>query len=554
MLSALRIVDLGVIGEAEIEPSAGFTAVTGETGAGKTMVVTGLSLLTGAKADASLIRSGAQRALVEGRVSVPDGDLATVVDLGAVVEDGEVLLSRQLTPGRSRELIGGAQIPAATAAKLTSEWITIHGQMEQVRLGSEARQREILDTFAGAPVLDVLKRYKEAYAERRSVAAELSELEAQAKERARELDTLTFSLEEIEAVDPQPGEDVALAAQAQRLQAVDDLRLAATEALTALAGTDYAEDPDALSLVAAAKKALESAADTDPLLKPAFEQIIAASISLSDAASELSGYLGSLEADPIRLEHISARLSDLQGLTRKYGDNVDAVLEWSGQAALRAAELSGTDEKIGKLRTALEELDGRLAGLAAELSEGRKTAAAELEKRAAKELAPLALPDARLSFSISGTELGPNGGDRISLQFSANPGSAPGPLAKVASGGELSRVRLALEVVLAEPGQTFVFDEVDAGIGGQVALEVGRRLKRLAEHSQVIVVTHLAQVAAFADKHYVVSKSNDGQVTSSSIHEVGEDRAEVLATMMSGLNDAAAVEHARALLAEAGNS
>ncbi|MDR1790733.1 MAG: DNA repair protein RecN [Propionibacteriaceae bacterium] len=551
MLSELRIVDLGVISEAVLEPDPGFTVVTGETGAGKTMVVTGLSLLAGQKSDTKLVRQGAERALVEGRVAV-DAD-----ELGAVAEDGEVLIARQLFASRSRITVGGAQVTAAQAQELADAWVEIHGQLEQVKLAQEGRQRALLDQFAGVSV-GLGAEYAAAWEERKAVRAQLRELVGQAAARAREADMLRFGLEEIARVGPQPGEDVELAAESRKLAAVDELRQAAQSALVALAGDDEAltDAPDALSLAAAARKSVAQVADADPELKSVADLLADAAAQLADAAAQLSSYLSRLEADPIRLEWIAGRRAELAGLTRKYGEDIAAVLAWQAQAEQRAYEIDTSDETITKLRVQVDGLDGRLATLAAQITAARTAAAARLAELVQAELAALAMPKARLAFEVSElAELGPHGADRVQLLFSANPGAQPGPLSQIASGGELSRVRLALEVVLAGAGggdarPTLVFDEVDAGIGGEVALQVGRRLQRLAQQAQVIVVTHLAQVAAFADKHYLVEKSDDGSVTTSTVREVRPaERPEALARMMSGLpTTPEALSHAKELL------
>ncbi len=554
MLAELRIADLGVIGDATIEPGPGFTAVTGETGAGKTMIVTGLALLAGAKADPRLVRAGATRALVEGRWQVPAGQAGQLDDLGAQTEDGEVLVSRALGPNRSRMAIGGAQVPLATGAEIVGEWVTIHGQSEQLRLGTPERQLQVLDRYAGPELAAELSAYRDDYAARRAALAELAELTTRAQERARELDLLRFGLEEISRADPQPGEDAARAAEARRLQAVDDLRQAAHTALVALAGDedDY-DTADAIALIGAARKALGAAVDADPMLAPIAEQLSGAAAALADVASQLAGYAAGLDADPLRLEWITGRRAELAHLTRKYGESVDDVLAWAADAAQRVVLLDAGDARVEELRAATAVLDEKLTSAAARLTALRLAAATKLAKLVAGELAALAMPRARLSFELTpAAELGPNGADQVSLLFSANPGSAPGPLGRVASGGELSRVRLALEVVLATEatGETFVFDEVDAGVGGAVAIEIGRRLARLAERSQVVVVTHLAQVAAFAERHYVVAKSDDGSVTTSGVRLVqDEERVEVLARMMGGLESSdSALAHARELL------
>lgn len=554
MLAELRIVDLGVIGEASLEPSPGFTAVTGETGAGKTMIVTGLALLTGAKAEARLVRSGASRALVEGRFEIEPATAVAVAELGGEVEEGGVLVARQLSANRSRMTLGGAQIPAGTGQQLVGEWVTVHGQSEQLRLGNPERQREVLDAHAGPALAAELEPYREHYERRRRLAAELAELTGLAQARLRELDLLRFGLEEISRVDPQPGEDAALAAEAKLLQSVDDVRLAVHTAVVALAGDqDFTDAPDALGLTGTARKALANAVAADPSLTELATELEGAAAGLADVASRLAGYEAGLDADPLRLEWIAGRLAELQGLTRKYGHTIDEVLAYAAESAARVAVLDSADDRIAELTAELADLDADLAARAGRISGLRGAAAGELATAVQAELAALAMPRARLAFEVSPLpELGPQGGDQVALLFSANPGSEPAPLAKVASGGELSRVRLALEVVLAgaNHGQTFVFDEVDAGVGGAVALEIGRRLARLAEHSQVIVVTHLAQVAAFADRHYVVAKADDGQVTTSGVRLVtADDRLDALATMMGGLESSeSALAHAAELL------
>ncbi len=558
MLTDLRIAGLGVISDAAIELGPGFTAVTGETGAGKTMIVTGLGLLTGEKAESRLIRHGGQRALVEGRLSADAVLGERVAEQGGEVEDGEVLIARVLTPSRSRALVGGAQVTVPGLLDVVGERITIHGQSEQIRLGSAERQREVLDAFGGEQLAAGLDAYGTLWARHRADLDELALLRDRAQERARELAVLEFGLEEIEKVDPQPEEDTALQAEARALQAVDDLRLAAKSALDALVGDDDAFDdqPNALGLVAHARKALESVGDDDAEAAALGARIAEASFLLSDAAGDVASYLAGLEADPARLEWIAGRLAALQGLSRKYGQTMADVLEWARGSAEQVGRLQGSDDRIAELTAGVAEQRAELERLAAGIGARRREAAAELAGLVEAELAALAMPHARLRFDVTALpDLGPHGADQVALMFAANPGSTPAPLAKVASGGELSRVRLALEVVLAagSAGHTFVFDEVDAGVGGAVALEIGRRLARLAATSQVIVVTHLAQVAAFADRHFVVHKADDGQVTTSGVAEVsGEARVDELARMMAGLEGTAAARaHASELLAEA---
>ncbi len=553
MITELRITDLGVINEATILLDPGFTVVTGETGAGKTMIVTGLGLLLGGRADPKSVRNQADRARVEGRFQVDSAVVRErVAEAGGELDEDELIVARHITAaGRSRAYVGGAQVPASVCSQITEDLLAIHGQSEQVRLGESDRQRELLDRFAGATLSTTLDLYQARYAERRQAATELARLRSEAQTRAREIDLLTFGLTEIERAAPVAGEDVALSAEASRLQGADDLRSAAQTALLAVAGGDD-EAGGALTEVALARKALDQAADTDPEIAELGRRMAEVSYLLADVAADTARYVDSLDADPGRLEWIAERRSQLAGLTRKYGATVDEVLDWSQQAAMRLGELESGDDRIAGLEDRVAVLGVELAGLADQLTTSRRAAATEFSAQVLGELAALAMPHAQLSFDLRTVDLGPYGADHVDLLFSANPGSAPRSLAKVASGGELSRVRLGLEVVLASAGGsgTLVFDEVDAGVGGKVAVEIGRRLARLARHAQVVVVTHLAQVAAFADRHYVVVKANDGQVTTSGVVAVAdEDRAVELARMMAGLETTdSALAHAGELV------
>ncbi len=552
MLTELRLNSLGVVAEAVLPLGPGLTALTGETGAGKTMIVAGLGLLLGARADASLVRNGQDRALVQGRWEVGEIMVKAVEALGGDLDDGvELATLRQVSSqGRSRATVGGAQVPVSTLAGLLAELATIHGQSEQVRLSSPERQRELLDAFA-APA--ALEDYRRDFAEHRRITEELARLEAEAMNRAREIEVLRFGLEEIAAVSPQEGEDDALAAEAVRLADADDLKALAMTARGALSGSEEDLDtPSVLGLVGVARKALETLSERDPGATELARRITETNYLLTDLAQDVAGYAADLVADPLRQEAVADRRGQLATLTRKYGNDVAEVLEWAERATGRLAELDGADDRIEELRKRAAVLDEALDSAAARISRARKEAAERLAKLASAELTALAMPHARLEFAVTKAPRGPHGADRIELVFTANPGSVPGPLGKIASGGELSRVRLALEVVLAgqSPGHTFVFDEVDAGVGGAVGLEIGRRLKRLAADGQVIVVTHLAQVAAFADQHFVIAKSSDGQVTTSDVTPLGEEeRAAELARMMSGSGESdAGLRHAKELL------
>ncbi|HLT61335.1 MAG TPA: DNA repair protein RecN, partial [Microlunatus sp.] len=534
MISELRISNLGVINSATLELDRGLTVVTGETGAGKTMIVTGMGLLLGARSDPKAVRTGAERARVECVLTEVDAATRDKVDeLGGELDGDELVIARQVTAaGRSRSWVGGAQVPVGAASEVVEELITIHGQSEQLRLTSPDRQRELLDAYAGDAVGPALAGYRERYAERQRARAELAELTEQAQSRAREIDLLRFGLAEIEKIAPEPGEDIALAAEADRLQRGDDLRQAAAAAMTALAGTED-EAGGAMSALAVARKEIDRLAATDGDAEKLAGRIHDLGYALTDLTSAVADYLNGLDAEPGRLEQITERRAELATLTRKYGSNCDEVLAWAAEAANRLAGLESGDERIEQLTARIAELDTELTELAGTIGAARREAAARFAELVEAELAALAMPHARLSFAVTETDLGPHGADQVELLFSANPGSEPRGLGKVASGGELSRVRLAIEVILAaESGNrgTFVFDEVDAGVGGKVAVEIGRRLAGLARHAQVVVVTHLAQVAAFGDRHYVVAKADDGQVTTSGIQPVSdEERAAELA-------------------------
>jgi len=554
MLATLRLSAFGVVDEAHLELGPGLTALTGETGAGKTMVVSGLGHLLGARADAGIVRRGSERAVVEGRWELPPRLIERVRELGGEADDGEVVTLRQVTAqGRSRAFVGGAGVPLSALAELISEAAAIHGQAGQIRLSSPERQRELLDAHARPARLEA---YRAAHAERRAVATELEQLVAEAAARAREADMLRFGLDEIGLVDPQPGEDHALAVEQARLMDLDDLRRLGAQAQEGLSGSEVDFDaPSAVALIGESRKALRQLADRDEVAAPLAARAVELGMLAADLAAEVAGYVDDLVADPLRLEAVGERRAQLAGLTRRYGPTVDDVLRWARDAGTRLDELVGSDERIGELRARIGELDAALAADAAEISTARHRAALELAQSVKEELAALAMPHAELRFEVTDAPLGPHGADRVELLFSANPGSAPAALAKVASGGELSRVRLALEVVIAgsAEGHTFVFDEVDAGVGGAVGLEIGRRLQRLSTTSQVIVVTHLAQVAAFADAHFVVHKASDGQVTTSGVTRLTEgERAAELARMMGGESSSLkGVEHATELLERA---
>ncbi|NJQ08794.1 DNA repair protein RecN [Streptomyces lonarensis] len=575
VLEEMRIKDLGVIDDAVVELSTGFTAVTGETGAGKTMVVTSLGLLLGGRADAALVRAGAAGALVEGRLRLPPDAPAALraAEAGAELEDDVLLISRTVSAeGRSRAHVGGRSAPAGLLSELGDGLVAVHGQNDQQGMLRPARQREALDRYAGEPVARALTEWGTTYRALREVTGTLDELTRRARERAQEADLLRFGLEEIGAVEPLPGEDAELAAEAGRLGHADALATAATTAHGALAGDPAdPEGIDAATLVAGAHRAMEAARSHDPALAALADRLTEVGILLSDVAGDLAGYADDLDADPLRLAAVEERRALLTGLTRKYGEDIDAVLAWAEEAHTRLAELDGDDERIEELTARREELRAHLTGLARALTDARAEAAGRFGEAVTAELGGLAMPHARVSIALRRSEVpadaegldldgahvayGPHGTDEAELLLAPHPGSQPRPVAKGASGGELSRVMLAIEVVFASaaPVPTYLFDEVDAGVGGKAAVEVGRRLARLARNAQVVVVTHLPQVAAFADRHLVVEKTHDGSVTRSGVQDVrGEERVRELSRMLAGQEDSdLARAHAEELLATA---
>ncbi|UDY25271.1 DNA repair protein RecN [Nocardioides sp. Kera G14] len=571
MLEELRITSLGVIDSSVLELGPGLTVITGETGAGKTMIVTALGLLLGGRADAGAVRTGSRSARVEGlvRTSALPSVAEAVVEAGGEVEDDAVLLARTVaTEGRSRAFVGGASVPITTLGSVAEPLVAVHGQSDQHRLLQGRAQRDALDRFGGPELATVLQTYADTYRQLADVERELAAVTASARERAREADLLRFGVGEVEAVAPEPGEDAQLAAEETRLGFADTLRTAAETAREALSSED--SHPDALATVSAARTALEAVRAHDPEAASLADRLSELTYLLSDLAADVASYAARIETDPARLAAVSERRAALTALTRKYGETIDDVLSWAVTSSERLLELDGTDGRIEELRAERAELRTRLGSLAADLSARRSEAAIRLAAQVTEELGHLAMPHARLTVAVTQTEADPQSGrvplevggrhlrfgsggvDEVELLLAANTGSEPRPLNKGASGGELSRVMLALEVALAgtSPVPTFVFDEVDAGVGGAAAVEVGRRLAQLARSAQVLVVTHLPQVAAYADRHVVVQKSSDGTITSSGLtvlDDAGRERE--LSRMLAGMSESdTALAHARELL------
>lgn len=574
----MRIRGLGVIDDAVLELGPGLTVVTGETGAGKTMVVQGLSLLFGGRADAGRVRPGAERAVVEGRLVLPERSPAVqrAVEAGAELDaDGErlvLLVSRAVgADGRSRAHLGGRSVPVGVLADLGGSVLAMHGQADQQTLLRPAEQRAALDRYAGPQVLALRERFRSQWASWRAAVAELQQLRDEAAAGSREGELLRLGLADVEAADPAAGEDAALAAEIERLAHADDLRAAAATARQALTGDESAADAvDALQLVTAARRSLEPAGRHDAALAELAARVAEAGHLLADAATDLASYADTVDADPLRLAAAQERLATLTALVRRHGvDDVAQVLEWAQAASRRLLELDGHDDRVAALEQRAGQLRAELGGLAGSLSQARTQAADRFADAVAAELTGLAMPQARVLAQVRQREdpdgllvgnrllaAGPDGVDDVELLLVPHSGAPPRPLHRGASGGELSRVMLAVEVVLAgtDPVPVMVFDEVDAGVGGRAAIEVGRRLARLARDHQVVVVTHLPQVAAFADRHLLVVKDDraDGAVTGSGVAVLDDaERVVELSRMLAGHDSGLARGHAQELLAAA---
>jgi DNA repair protein RecN (Recombination protein N) len=569
VLDELRIRGLGVIDDAVLPLGPGLTVVTGETGAGKTMVVTGLMLLFGGRADTARVRSSADHAVLDGRLHVPADSAvaARVRDAGGELDDDTELVLRRTvsSAGRSRAYVGGAPTPVAVLGELAEQLLVVHGQADQLRLVRPGQQRAALDRFAG---LD-RSAYSNAYSAWREAAAAYEERTSRMAELRREADLLSHGLAEIEAADPQPGEDDELAALASRMASADALRLAARTAHDALLGD--ADDPtleaaDVSTLLGAAQRLLGQQSGADAELDALATRLIDLTALAADLGAEFGAYAAGLDADPARLEQIEQRRAVLIGLVRKYGDGPDpdlaAVLDWAKQAAVRLAEIDVSDEAIAALAARRDAAAAELARHATELTMRRTEAADRLGAAVTTELAGLAMPSAALQVTVTprADGPGPEGADEVEFLLRPHPDAPALPIGRGASGGELSRVMLAVEVCLAgtDPVPTMIFDEVDAGVGGRAAGEVGRRLARLSRDHQVVVVTHLAQVAAHADRHIVVDKVVDKMVeasagvTASDVRVVaGDARVAELARMLAGSDSATALDHAAELLREA---
>jgi DNA repair protein RecN (Recombination protein N) len=543
MIEQLRIKNLGVIRDATLDFSPGLTVLTGETGAGKTMVFRSLHLLFGGKADSTLISTGAEQASVEADVAIPADLVARLDELGGQVEDGNIaIISRQVnSTGRSRSFAGGASVPAAAVGELGDALVAVHGQSDQLRLTKTEQQRLLLDRYAGETVAKPMAKYSELWEAQRTLERRIESLTTDAGTRAAQLERITRILEQVDSLKPLPGEDSELDDEAKRLSHTEALYEVTARASDLLTGGQGDDLPVVAALVTA-RKGLDHERNLDATLGEFADRMKELEILVADLSADISAYSSGIDASPQRLAFVESRRAALKTLTREFGD-VDDLLAWVEENRPRVAELEGGDEVLSHLREELAQVKSDLVKSAADITKARTKAAAAFSGEVTGELESLAMPGATVQFKLSPANPGPSGADLIELGLISRPDSPWIPMSKGASGGELSRIMLAVEVVLAaaDPTETFVFDEVDAGVGGAAAVEVGKRLARLARSAQVIVVTHLPQVAAFADRHLVIARSDGQEVHSSSVSEVQQgQRVAELSRMLAGLADSQA--------------
>jgi len=574
MLEEIRIRCLGVIDDAVLELTEGLNVLTGETGAGKTMILTALNLVLGGKADSALVRSGAERAMVTARIQLEQGHPARQIalDVGAEIEEESAIFSRTITDqGRTRALISGSPVNASTLTEMSSELIAIHAQSANIRLLRSNAQREILDKFGGADLSPYFLHYQVAFRELRESEESLVRLRDLGALADKEVSELEALVEELRRVGPSSGELDRITEEIDRLQFVDELREAAHLAHEVVAGGEQ-DELGALNLLATAMKALERVRDKGHEPKEFYQRLSDPIFLLGELATDLAAYESSLDADPVRLEWLQERKASLISLLRRFGrpaetesDPLTALIERAKDAEMKLQSRENLSSEIEIAERALKERRQLLAEAAIDLSKVRAKYAALIATLVTEKIRELAMPNAEFTISMQtrSSDVGltidgktiaysSSGVDDVEMLLTAHAGGAPVPLAKGASGGELSRVMLAIEVVLASNSAigTFIFDEVDAGVGGKAAIEVGRQLAELAKTAQVVVVTHLAQVAAFADSHYTVTKSESGLVSQSNIRRLSdEERVIELARMLAGQEQSAnAQRHAIELL------
>ncbi len=560
MLRELRIENLLVIEKAELRLGEGLNAITGETGAGKTVLAHALDLLMGGRARPQIVRPEAEEAWVEGVFDLP-GDLLAepeMEEIAARLPDSaqEVVLGRRVSAsGRTAAFLAGRAASAADLKLLSSRLLAFYGQHEHRKLTISSAQMDVLDGFAGDDHLALRQRYRETHRECARLEAELLELRERDGTRERDLDLYRYELSEIEAVAPDPAEETGLSAERERLRHAEGLREAALGALASAAGAEE-DGGGAASALAASEAALRGLAGVDGKLDSLAERLGALAVELDDVAGELRGYLDGIDVDPGRLAAVEERLEAIDRLQRKHGGSIDSVLAHAERCRAEIERLESAESHGAEATAALTEAEARREKLGRRLSKGRSDAAGPLRERVAEELGRLAMPGAALEVKLErhADGFGPNGREKVELLVSPNPGIEPAPLRDAASGGELSRVMLALSGLGEAAGvSTLVFDEIDAGVGGKTAAVVGERLRALGEGRQVLCITHLPQVASMALTHFRLEKDVAGERATATVERLdGEDVVEEIRRMLGGSSaDEAADRHARELLAAA---
>jgi DNA repair protein RecN (Recombination protein N) len=549
VLYELRVENLLLIERAELCLGPGLNVLTGETGAGKTVLAHALDLLLGGKPRAGIVRPGAAEAYVEGVFALSDELREALGDRIAADAEELVLARRVSAEGRTRAYLGGRSATAADLRDIGGQLLSFYGQHEHRKLMLASSQLEILDEFAGPEQADRRAAYREAYARERALAARLAELRERARARDRELDLLEWELAEIDRAAPSVAEETELEAERARLRHVEALRSAAAGGIAGLAGAD--EDGGAAMALAAAAAALEGPGGVDAALDALAARVRALAIEAEDLVHELHRYAEGIDAAPGRLDEVEERLALFERLKRKHGGTIEAVLEHAEACRARHAELSGVEEAIADAERELDQARAELEARAAALTEARSRAGAALADAVRERLAALGMADGEFTAALSARELGPTGADEVEFLIAPNPGVPAGPLRETASGGELSRVMLALMGAAAEAGPaTLVFDEVDAGIGGQTARAVGEQLRALAAGRQVLCITHLPQIASLADRHFTIVKDTSGETARTTVTQLrkAEVVSEIVRMLGADREDAAARRHARELL------
>ena len=563
-LEEINIKNIGVITQATVEFNRGLTVLTGETGAGKTMVLTALNLVLGGKSESSLVRSGEERLTASALFSIPKKNVSILENMGIEIEDGSLSISRSVTKdGKSKAVASGVSVTAGVLAEVSDHLIEIHGQSSGLNIVKGSKQRELLDRYAGPLFQQDLSIYQECLSKYQQTKERISDLKKSAASREESLASLKLFSESFSKLKPLSDELSSIDNEVSRLSSVEELRIAVSQAVDVLEG----ENSGVISSLGQAKKSLDAVKGKDSRVEKFSDDFNEAFFVLADVMPNLTSYLQSLEADPERLDYLQERKAALTAFIKKWNASSDGdeglkeLIQRHSTVSSSLEDLSGGDQRIVELEKELTIIKKNLLVAAKDLTKGRNEAGKDLSGKVSSEMHSLSMPQTNLVIEVSTPDYGSAlkesdftafGCDSVAMYLQTHKDGPLVSLAKGASGGEMSRVMLALEVVIAasNPVGTYIFDEVDAGVGGAAAIEVGRRLHELSKNAQVIVVTHLPQVAAWGDQHYVVEKSIDGTVVSSGVTSVqGDERVSEIARMLAGLQESSsAKEHAAELL------